>query len=266
MILMNQLDEKVHGEKPESMCPFKRGKSLWGDSSKLMAFSSVGNNTPKDDPRMCPGRDIGLEIIIDFFVELAERGHWGYFLVVADGKVVKKFTNVGDAKKYLADNYPSGSYTPQRMCVEVKNGVVSSDPHTCGGENQGAGLKAGWNKFWWDWNAINAMNDVATKWIDAQKKKGSTYFLVVANGTVVDKFDDVEDAKSFLMNNYTPGSYSPERMCVEVQKGVVSADPHKCGGQDQGAGLSSGWNKFWWDWNSINDMNAVVSAWVEAHK
>merc|ERR1739844_126674 len=106
----------------------------------------------------------------------------------------------------------------------------------------------------------------ATKWIETQKNKGSTYYLVVANGTVVDKFDKVDDAKSYLMNNYTPGSYSPERMCVEVNKGVVSPDPHKCGGSDQGGGLSSGWNKFWWNWNSINAMNAVASAWVENQK
>ena len=265
MILMDQLDEKTHGEKPETMCPFKRGKSLWGECSKLMAFSSVGDNTPKDDPRMCPGRDISLEILTDFFVELAERGHWGYFLVVADGKVVKKFANVGDAKKYLADNYSPGSYTPQRMCVEVQNGVVSPDPHTCGGENQGGGLNAGWNKFWWDWNAINAMNDVATKWIEAQKSKGSTYYLVVANGTVVNKFDDIEDAKSCLMNSYTAGSSYPERMCVEVSKGIVSPDPHTCGGQNQGGGLNAGWNKFWWNWDSINAMNAVATAWVQAN-
>jgi len=266
MILMNQLDKNVHGDKPETMCPFKRAKSLWGDSSKLMAFSSVGNKTVKDDPRTCPGRDMSLEILIDFFVELAERGHWGYFLVVADGKVVKKFANVGDAKKYLADNYSRGSWTPQRMCVEVRNGVVSPDPHTCGGEYQGGGLSSGWNKFWMDWNAIRSMNAVATAWIEAQKNAGSSYFLVVGNGTVVEKFDKVDDAKSFLMDNYTAGSWSPERMCVEVEKGVVSSDPHKCGGQDQGGGLSSGWNKFWMDWNSINSMNAVAKAWVEAQK
>ena len=38
--------------------------------------------------------------------------------------------------------------THSRLIAEVINGVVKPDPHTVGGENQGAGKSAGFDK--WD--------------------------------------------------------------------------------------------------------------------
>jgi hypothetical protein len=51
------------------------------------------------------------------------------------------------------------------MIVEVKNGVVTADPHLIGGQNQGGGVSEGFNKFWWNGDSIKAMNEVAKAYI-----------------------------------------------------------------------------------------------------
>ena len=84
-----------------------------------------------------------------------------YFLVVAQTdrshpsvrncKVLHKSYDLEASKAYLLNNFPRGpeSNYPQRMIAEVVNGVVTKDPHKVGGENQGRGLDANFNKFWW---------------------------------------------------------------------------------------------------------------------
>jgi len=52
------------------------------------------------------------------------------------------------------------------MIVEVKNGTeINPDPHTIGGQNQGGGVDAGFNKFWWNRDFINRMNEGAATYL-----------------------------------------------------------------------------------------------------
>ena len=88
------------------------------------------------------------------------------FLVVADGNVVHISSNVESCKEYLNKNYEVGAPKPERMVCELRKGKVVEDPHTCGGQNQGDGLTAGFNKYWSDWQDIQRMNDIAQKWAD----------------------------------------------------------------------------------------------------
>jgi hypothetical protein len=44
------------------------------------------------------------------------------------------------------------------MVCEVLNGKVIDDPHTCGGQNQGGGVNAGFNKYW-EWLACCSHNE-----------------------------------------------------------------------------------------------------------
>ena len=88
------------------------------------------------------------------------------FLVVAAGEVVLDSHDVEVCKDYLMNKFGNGASTPQRMVCEVIDNKVKDDPHTCGGQNQGGGVDAGFNKFWRGWDEIREMNAVAQKYID----------------------------------------------------------------------------------------------------
>lgn len=177
------------------------------------------------------------------------------FIVVANGKVTGMYKNLEPAKAEL-NKYPKGASSPSRMIAEFKDGTVLADPHVVGGERQGDGLKAGFNKWWWNWNDINSMVKVAQDFI-----KGTTLFIVVANKQVVGMCNDLEQAKAEL-NNYPKGASSPSRMIAEVKNGVVQGDPHVVGGERQGDGLKAGFNKWWWNWNDINSMVKVAQGYL----
>ena len=86
------------------------------------------------------------------------------FLVIHNGKVTGRYDTIEEAKAKLS-TYPTGS-SPSRMIAEVKDGTVLSDPHTVGGQNQGGGLGAGFNKWWGDWSDINRMVKVAQDYLE----------------------------------------------------------------------------------------------------
>jgi hypothetical protein len=96
-----------------------------------------------------------------------------HYLVVAASQVVFDSKDLEECKKYLMDNYTHKS--PSRMIAEVDtNGDIDADPHTVGGQNQGGGLKTGFNKWWRDWNDIKVMNAAAKKWVEAKRVKDTT--------------------------------------------------------------------------------------------
>ena len=66
--------------------------------------------------------------------------------------------NVESCKDYLNKKYGRGVASPQRMVCEVLNGKVIDDPHTCGGQNRGGGVNAGFNKYW-EWLACCPHNE-----------------------------------------------------------------------------------------------------------
>ena len=90
----------------------------------------------------------------------------GHLYVVAGNTIVKDSTNIEVCKNYLNQHYGRGASSPQRMIVEVKNGKVIQDPHSCAGQNQGGGVGAGFNKWWNDWPDIRNMQAVVTRAIN----------------------------------------------------------------------------------------------------
>lgn len=94
-----------------------------------------------------------------------------YFLIVADENVVFYSADLEDCKDYLFTNYKQGLSTPRRMIVEVLDGEVSEDPYTVGGQNQGGGVDAGFNKFWMDWDDIYSMTAVAEEYLASNTVK-----------------------------------------------------------------------------------------------
>eukprot|EP00177_Eucheuma_denticulatum_P004446 GFKZ01008076.1.p1 GENE.GFKZ01008076.1~~GFKZ01008076.1.p1 ORF type:complete len:479 (-),score=47.46 GFKZ01008076.1:964-2400(-) len=87
------------------------------------------------------------------------------FLVIVDQAVTGEFSDLSVAKAELY-KYPSGATSPSRLVAQVVNGVVMSDPHVVAGEDQGAGLGAGFNKFWSDQNDINRLIKVGQDYLD----------------------------------------------------------------------------------------------------
>ena len=52
-------------------------------------------------------------------------------------------------------------------------------------------------------------------------------------------------------------------MVIEVQNGIVKKDHHNVGGQDQGKGPVTGFNKYWADGNDIRRMTAIDQAYAD---
>ncbi|CAE7769304.1 unnamed protein product [Symbiodinium sp. CCMP2592] len=90
------------------------------------------------------------------------------FFVVGGDKVVKACDNLEDAKKTLMSSFPPAAPRPSRQICEVRDGVVLPDPNDVGigGQNQGLGLHAGFNKWWLDWNDIRRMNRICQQYQD----------------------------------------------------------------------------------------------------
>ncbi len=191
------------------------------------------------------------------------------FVVVAGGVAVHESTDVESCKDYLSQKYGKGATSPQRMVCEVVNGVVIHDPHLCGGQNQGGGVKNGFNKYWNDWASIATMNTIAARHIANRPNKvpiTSHQFFVVAGTQVVHASTEIESCKTYLNNNYAKGSSTPQRMVCEAINGIIVHDPHTCGGQNQGAGSESGFNKYWGNWASIATMNTVARKYLESEE
>ena len=83
-------------------------------------------------------------------------------------------------------------------------------------------------------------------------------YYVVCDGEVKSDGTDLVEAKDNL--NQCSTTYGDQRMIVEYLDGKLVIDPHKVGpnDEDQGAGQAAGFNKFWWDWNSIKQMQAIA--------
>ena len=74
--------------------------------------------------------------------------------------------SIEQCKALLKKNYGSGARSPKRMIVEVLHGKVVLDPHTCAGQNQGGGVRTGFNKWWNEWPDILSMQAVVTRAIN----------------------------------------------------------------------------------------------------
>ena len=83
------------------------------------------------------------------------------FLVVRDSGVVGTYNDLEEAKQAL-----NAINTGNRFIAEVNaDGSLDRDPHLVGGQNQGAGISAGFNKHWCDWPCINRLMDICEMFI-----------------------------------------------------------------------------------------------------
>ena len=184
------------------------------------------------------------------------------YIVVAGGAVKGSFTDLEEAKAVL-NEYPSQAPQPFRMVCAAQYGKVLEDPHTVGGQNQGAGVAAGFNKAWWGWPQIREMNKIAQEYLVNQQQSQEVQtedqecYIVVAGGAVKGSFTDLEEAKAVL-NEYPSQAPQPFRMVCAAQYGKVQDDPHTVAGQNQGAGVAAGFNKAWWGWPQIREMNKIA--------
>ena len=75
------------------------------------------------------------------------------FLVVNENGVAGRYTDIEEAKQKLKSN--GGRI---RLIAEVNDrGELNRDPHLVGGQNQGIGIKAGFDKHWRGWNDIDML-------------------------------------------------------------------------------------------------------------
>ena len=63
---------------------------------------------------------------------------------------------------------------------------------------------------------------------------------------------------------YVRGSRNPQRMLCEDRNGKVNADAHTCGGWNQGAGIATGFDKYWNDWPDISHMNGIAQKYINS--
>eukprot|EP00437_Effrenium_voratum_P019888 CAMPEP_0181460028 /NCGR_PEP_ID=MMETSP1110-20121109/33129_1 /TAXON_ID=174948 /ORGANISM="Symbiodinium sp., Strain CCMP421" /LENGTH=943 /DNA_ID=CAMNT_0023584565 /DNA_START=32 /DNA_END=2860 /DNA_ORIENTATION=+ len=190
------------------------------------------------------------------------------YVVVAAGEVKGVFTDLDEAKQALNEiPHESKQY---RMICAAQYGKVQDDPHSVAGQNQGAGMAEGFNKCWWGWPQIREMNKIAQEYLlnhQASPKAESDSeecYVVVAAGEVKGVFTDLDEAKQAL--NEIPHESKQYRMICAAQYGKVQDDPHSVAGQNQGAGMAEGFNKCWWGWPQIREMNKIAQEYLLNHQ
>ena len=84
---------------------------------------------------------------------------------------------------------------------------------------------------------------------------------------VVGKFRDVESAKQLLMvypDKSSHGNDHANRFVAEVApNGTLNRDPNWVGGQNQGLGMETGFNKCWYSWNDINALMDLCEVYLQ---
>jgi len=84
-------------------------------------------------------------------------------------RVSGPFKTVQSAKNEL--NKQTGSAGNQQMICEMSKTGAKKDPHAVGGQNQGAGGGAGFNKWWGGWSQVHSMNAQCDKKSRCSKNK-----------------------------------------------------------------------------------------------
>jgi len=202
--------------------------------------------------------------------DLSNTGEKPWFCVVSYSKnwVKGPFSDVEAAKTEL--NKITASRSNRQMICEMSKSGAKKDPHRVGSQNQGLGTKAGFQKYWRNWREINRMNQYCTD-NDACKYNGAENVPVPAESKkswycvpryhkkkVEGPFPDVESAKKEL--NKEKGSNSNWQMICEMTEKGVKSDPHKVGGQNQGAASRNGFNTYWRSWGGIGRLNGMCHA------
>jgi hypothetical protein len=90
------------------------------------------------------------------FCRMPPKVSWFCVASISRKSVTGSFRKLEDAKTEL--NKRKGSANNRQMICEMTRHGAKSDPHKVGGENQGGGSKAGFQKWWWNWDDIHRMN------------------------------------------------------------------------------------------------------------
>mmetsp|Transcript_44947 Transcript_44947/g.74976 ORF Transcript_44947/g.74976 Transcript_44947/m.74976 type:complete len:285 (+) Transcript_44947:44-898(+) len=194
---------------------------------------------------------------------ISKPENWFCVVKKNSGLVIGPFKELSEAKKEL--NKSRGGANNQQMICEMSQTGAKDDPHTVGGENQGAGAPGGFEKWWYGWAEIKQMNTMANKWA---KKQGliidnpflEKYYFVVNASTkkVKGPYKNVLEAQKVL-NEHKGGPSNRQMVAVLNEKGESKSDPHTIGGLNQGAGEAGGFNKWWSGWGDIVHMNRMAT-------
>lgn len=135
-----------------------------GNRPPSRAIFEVINGVIVQDPHRVGGENQGLALNAGFnrywtgwddinrMYAILKQHIQAYYIVA--GNDAKGPLTLAYAKNIL-NKYPQGAIVPSRAIFEVKDGAVVKDPHHSGGQNQGVGVKAGFNKYWHDGHDIN---------------------------------------------------------------------------------------------------------------
>jgi hypothetical protein len=81
---------------------------------------------------------------------------WYCVAAVNRNTVSGPYSSLTSAKTEL--NKRKGSSSNRQMICEMSSSGAKADPHSVGGQNQGAGSKGGFEKWWYNWDDIKRMN------------------------------------------------------------------------------------------------------------
>jgi len=186
----------------------------------------------------------------------------GHFIVVLHRTVQGVYKSLCHAKAVLDRTLP-GYRSPSRAIFEMKKGVIQSDPHKIAGQDQGIGIRKGFNRYWSSaadiTGMLNAANAYRIKYRPPSNCKDATgQFIVVLHTVGNGMYSSLCEAKSILYR-YNLGYHHPHRIIFEVKNGAVVRDPATIAGQCQSCGVSAGFNKYWRNEADILRMfNAAV--------
>lgn len=143
----------------------------------------------------------------------------------------------------------------------------------------------GFNSFWWGWDDLNGMWDMATKWVTLfgphvpmhtpSNTPSPTPSPAVPHAfIVVQGSDENRPASSYsVIGRYWTWEEARTRMdgvershaTFEVVGRDVVKDPHIIAGQNQGAGAIKGWDRYWHNQEEIDLMWETAQRWWSVH-
>jgi len=194
-----------------------------------------------------------------------KKGKPEYYIVVAGKLVLGETRSLREAKKMLMKY---GTKSRRGRCVfEVVNQKVGPDARRVGGQNQAAGLRAGFNTFWHSKKDLGRMYKLAVEYTLMRKRFRDPFedargkFIVVVGKKCLGTYSRLSKAKYVLMKAIS--TKSKQGRCIfQVRRGKVMPDPRVIAGQAQMNGMNAGFNRFWW---GISDIRAMYRIAAQSH-
>mmetsp|Transcript_24082 Transcript_24082/g.53116 ORF Transcript_24082/g.53116 Transcript_24082/m.53116 type:complete len:793 (+) Transcript_24082:215-2593(+) len=266
---------KVHGVKPIEWSPYMPEPPEFRtlEKNQKVVLKYVDGEWKYEQPKMADpyivqgqanlDRVKGNEHMNNGISGIYERGHKAAEIIAADGGWVDKI--------YMpTESVPDGAKMTIRVNSAWNVKVLNIKPHDQGVKTKQSleleFIEGKWTRVdWVDEKGI--FNIMGQANMNRYSGSNGKYYLVVAKNAVVHQSADLEDCKKFLNTKYGREARSPNRMICELASNtIVVKDPHTCGGQNQGGGVKSGFNKWWGGWSDIRKMQAVAEKYLKTHK